>query len=153
MRSFSQLRPGSGKRPESEPDRVSARSDCDRAKEDVGAQDFRRLAVHLGEPPGVPEVVEDEPAAVGAVGFQGYLGVAVADDACAAGAAGSSGARRRRALEQHGGAQIGVGPGAIGQHAGEVSGLGRGSDPGNAKNCDEIEQDQIAQPEAALELR
>ena len=84
---------------------MAARRHGDGAEQNVGAQDLRRLAVDLGEPPGVPEIVEHDPAAVGAVGLHDHLGVAVADDA-RAGRARAASRGGRRMFEQHGGAQV-----------------------------------------------
>src|SRR5262245_12456094 len=52
----------------------------DGAEQYVGAQRGHRLAVELGEPPGMPQVVEHGPAAIRALHVEHHLGVLIGDD-------------------------------------------------------------------------
>ena len=81
VRATGKLRPGAGQGPESEVHQVRPWRNGHGAKQDVGAQKVRRLAVNLGEPPGMPQVVQHHPAAGGAVGLNHHFRVAVGEDA------------------------------------------------------------------------
>ena len=88
------LLPGAGERAEHEAHGVPAWGHGNRTEQNVCPQQFRRLAIDLCEPPGMPDVVENHPAAIGAVRLHDNFGVAVAHDPYPARLARRRGCRR-----------------------------------------------------------
>src|SRR5262245_26995241 len=76
-----ELGPASLQGTKGESDLVMARRHGDRTEQNIGTQERRGLAVEIGVPPGVPHVVEDGPAAVGAVDLQRHVGILIGDNA------------------------------------------------------------------------
>ena len=76
-----ELGPGSLQGTKGESHLVTAGRHGDRTEQNIGTQKRRRLVVKVGVPPGVPHVVEDSPAAVGAVDLQHHIGILIGDNA------------------------------------------------------------------------
>ena len=108
---------GPAKGLKSECDRVTARRDGDGAKEHVGSEHGCFCSVDGCEPPRLPNVVEHDPAAVGAFGLDRHRRVVIGDDTRA-----SCGFERRRniAFQQHRRLRVPIRPCAVSQDLLEI---------------------------------